>query len=354
MLSLPLSLGDSIIRTVHGCAPRRPLGRHPAQTLVIPLLLVAGMLRAPFNPAAGAAFIGTSASLLALKWPSKGMSSWRLEVGLAGHLGLALLSADWYSMEGSLASGALGMTGARVALAAVSAAAVLFSVLELVSRQSSSRPLTAEDLTPLQPFFTHVAEIVDQLAEALERPGDATFAQRAMRRGLACRHQLANLALLARSRPPAEGMGPAVATLWELLDPSTIPFPVDRVRVQRDLGPGELMVKVPVPYLELLFWNLADNAFRACSSRTMGFVGVSAKQLGGNVVITFTDDAGGMTDRESAGAFTPFVGGRQGRLHMGLAASRKIAESYGGSLALSTRAEGGTTVTVVLPAARER
>ena len=354
MVSLPLSLTDSIARTASSCAPRRPLGRHPVQALVIPLLLLAGVARAPGDPIAGAALIGTSAALLALKWPTTGMSSWRLEVGLAGHLALAVLTSGWYTMEGAVAGAALGMTGARVTLAAIGAGAVLFSVLELVSRVRLPRQVSPEAIGPLQPFLSQVAEVLEQMLGAIGRDDDADGMQRARRRGRAYRHHLSNLAMVARTRPLAEGVGPVVATLWELLDPATMPFPVDKIRVHRDIGPGELMVKVPGPFLEMLFWNLADNAFRACAGRPEGAVSVSAKRSGNIVEVTFGDDGVGMTAAEQERAFTPLTVGRNGSLHLGLAAARKIARSYGGRLELASRPEGGTVVTVTLPLVRER
>lgn len=351
MVSLPLSLTESIVRTVCEHSPRRPLGRHPVQTLVIPLLLLAGVARAPGDPIAGAALIGTSAALLTLKWPTTGMSSWRLEVGLAGHLALAVLTSGWWSMEGAMAGMWMGPTAARVVLAIVGAGAVLFSVLELVSRSHSSKRITPESITPLQPFLSQVADVVEQLIGAIDREDDFDVVERARRRGQAYRHHLSNLAMVARARPLAEGVGPVVATLWDLLDPATIPFPVDGVRVQRELGPGEMMVKVPAPYLELLFWNLADNAFRACAEREQGHVHVAAKLVGEGVQISFIDDGVGLSEHEQRDAFTPLALGRNGRLHLGLAASRKIVESYGGTITLTPRPSGGTEVVVQLPGA---
>lgn len=353
MVSLPLSLTESIVRTVCEHSPRRPLGRHPVQTLVIPLLLLAGVARAPGDPIAGAALIGTSAALLTLKWPTSGMSSWRLEVGLAGHLALAVLASGWYSMEGALAGVWMGTTAARVVLAVVGAGAVLFSVLELVSRQSSRR-ISPEAISPLQPFLSQVADVVEQLIGAIDRDDDFDAVDRARRRGQAYRHHLSNLAMVARSRPLADGMGPVIATLWDLLDPATIPFPIDGVRVQREIGPGELMVKVPAPYLELLFWNLADNAFRACVDREQSHVHIAARAVADEVQVSFTDDGAGLTPHEQRHAFTPLALGRNGRLHLGLAASRKIVEAYGGTIQLTPRPSGGTEVVVTLPGVGNR
>lgn len=354
-MSLPLSLSDSIICTVSGCAPRRLLGRHPAQTLVIPLLILAGVARAPGDPVVAAALIGAGAALLTLKWPTTGMSSWRLEVGLAGHLALAVLASGWYSMEGALAGAALGVAGARVLLAAAGASAVLFCLLELVTRTGRAATFSPEALRPLQPFLSQAAEVVEELVAVTPRSGEHfDSAQRAVRRGRAYRHHLANLAMVARGRPLAEGMGPVVATLWELLDPATVPFPVERVRVHRDIGPGELMARVPAPYLEQLFWNLADNAFRACSQRGEGCVSVSARHTGAGIEIRFADDGEGLDTRACQRAFTPLLVTPGGRLRLGLCAARKIAEGYGGMLELESHPGRGTTVRVTLPPARER
>lgn len=355
MVSLPLSLSDSITRTISGCAPRRPLGRHPAQSLTIPLLLIAAVLRAPGDPIAGAALVGTSAALLVLKWPTDGMNSWRLEAGLGGHFALALLVSGWHTMEFATAGVALGLPAARVMLALIGASAVLFSLLELVGRQHRFRRFSPEAIGPLQPFLSQVAETLEALVSALSHtPKDFDASQRASRRARAYRHHLSNLGVVSKSRPLADGLGPVVQTLWELLDPATMPFPVEHVRVHRDIGPGEMMAGVPAPYLELLFWNLADNAFRASSERAEGSVSVSATLTERGIEVTFSDDGPGIPEGERARAFTPLRYAQGGRLHLGLSASQKIAETYGGSLELSTRPGGGTRVVVVLPPAKQQ
>ena len=352
MLSLPLNLTDSIVRSCSGVAPKRPLRRHPVQTLVLPLVLLCGVMRAPVDPVQGAAFVGASAALLVMKWPSQGMSSWRLEVGLAGHLALAMLTSGWYSMEGGPAGVTLGLAAARVLLSVVGAGAVLFSLLELVGREAVVRRLSVEAIAPLQPFVSQVGETLDGLLAVLPhgRSMEASV-ERAVRRARACRHQLSNLTLVTRNRPLADGMAPAVQMLWELLDPATMPFPIEHVRVERELGTGECMVRVPAPYLELVFWNLADNAFRAASVKGEGTVRVSVKRGAHQLEVTFEDDGPGIETRDADRAMVPLAAPKDGRLHLGLAASKKIAEAYGGGLEVTPRQGGGTVASVRLPQA---
>jgi len=55
-----------------------------------------------------------------------------------------------------------------------------------------------------------------------------------------------------------------------------------------------------------------------------------------------------------ADAFEPLVTTKTGHVGLGLAVAQRVMTDHGGTLALESRADSGTTVTFVLPPARGR
>jgi two-component system sporulation sensor kinase B len=132
-----------------------------------------------------------------------------------------------------------------------------------------------------------------------------------------------------------------------------MPTTQNHVRILRESAVGEVMARVPAPYLELMFWNLAFNAYSACAGQDNRTIRVSIQQDGGMIVVSLRDDGAGLTQRELMSAFRPMTGSKPGHLHLGLCAARRLAEAYGGSLELESKKGEGTVVIVKVPAARK-
>lgn len=341
-----------LTRSLTDVARRHPL-RHPAHAFVFPLLLAAAVARAPQDPVAAAALVGTSAALFILRYPERS-EGWGIEIGLMGHLVLALVVSSWPA-PGRLSSPYLEPAAIRMLMACGGSAAVLMSLIDaLAPQRRRSTSVSPEALGPLQPFFSQVAETLEQLANEVEAaPLPHTDASvRAIRRARTHSNQLSNIAIVTRNRPMAEGVGPVVASVMKALDPETMPFAAGNVRVHRESAVGEVMARVPAPYLELMFWNLANNAYTACAGQDNRTIRVCVQQEGKLIVVKLLDDGTGLSPREQATAFRPMSSPKPGHLHLGLCAARRMAESYGGSLSIESRQGEGTSVVVKLPAAR--
>lgn len=65
--------------------------------------------------------------------------------------------------------------------------------------------------------------------------------------------------------------------------------------------------------------------------------------------VIFTDDGPGVPDSAKESIFDPFFSGKEDGTGLGLLISRKIVESYGGSITVTDSKEGGACFTVFLP-----
>lgn len=94
------------------------------------------------------------------------------------------------------------------------------------------------------------------------------------------------------------------------------------------------------------------GAFNACAGKQERTIATDARQVMDRISVKLTDDGCGMSEREIELAFTPMGVPKPGHLHLGLCAARRLAESYGASLEVTSDRDSGTTVTVTLPSAK--
>ncbi len=102
--------------------------------------------------------------------------------------------------------------------------------------------------------------------------------------------------------------------------------------------------------LEQLFLNLLLNAAQAVSPGGDVQVRVHAEQ--DEAVVCIADNGPGIPAESRGRIFEPFFSTRPDGTGLGLPIARRIAEAHGGSLTLTSRAEGGTSAEVRLPLAR--
>jgi signal transduction histidine kinase len=100
--------------------------------------------------------------------------------------------------------------------------------------------------------------------------------------------------------------------------------------------------------LRQVFVNLLENAVHA--SGTSGTVAVRGRAAEGAVEVHVEDTGPGVDPATQRRLFEPLITTKDRGIGLGLALVKRIAERHGGTVAYSTRAEGGARFTVRLPA----
>ncbi|HTA66557.1 MAG TPA: HAMP domain-containing sensor histidine kinase [Xanthomonadaceae bacterium] len=125
----------------------------------------------------------------------------------------------------------------------------------------------------------------------------------------------------------------------------------ERLRSQIDFaldGPlPDKAARIDAAQLEQALLNLLKNAHESGSAPE--HVSLRVRRLPDAVRIEVSDRGSGMNDAVLANALVPFYSTKRSGTGLGLALAREIAEAHGGRIALSNRAEGGLSVTLVIP-----
>jgi two-component system sensor kinase FixL len=156
-----------------------------------------------------------------------------------------------------------------------------------------------------------------------------------------------DLLLFARPpepRPQAVDVARLVSTTAELLrqDPS-----LREVNV-RVLGEAPPTMADP-SLLQIVFHNLLVNGAHAMQGR--GDIAVSVDDVSSMCRIRFADQGPGIPPEIRERVFTPFFTTKTRGSGLGLPTCQRLIEAHRGTLAIECPPEGGTTVTVTLPAA---
>jgi len=112
-------------------------------------------------------------------------------------------------------------------------------------------------------------------------------------------------------------------------------------------------VRADAVQLQQVLLNLTRNsvdAMRNGLGKERGIVIETDRSERGGVRIAVTDHGHGVSPQLGDGIFHPFVTTKRDGLGVGLAISRTIVESYGGSLSYSDNPAGGSVFTIELPA----
>jgi two-component system, LuxR family, sensor kinase FixL len=155
-----------------------------------------------------------------------------------------------------------------------------------------------------------------------------------------------DLLLFARPpepRPQAVDVARLVSATAELLreDPS-----VREVNVRVQGGAPPTMADPSL--LQIVFHNLLVNAAHAMEGR--GDIAVSVDDVSSRCRIRFVDQGPGIPPEIREKIFTPFFTTKTRGSGLGLPTCRRLIEAHRGTLAIDCPPEGGTTVTVTLPA----
>jgi signal transduction histidine kinase len=115
---------------------------------------------------------------------------------------------------------------------------------------------------------------------------------------------------------------------------------------------GPLTARMGEGHLEQILDNLLANALDAMAAG--GRIQVSAARDGGRVRVVVADNGPGMSEQQQRAAFRRYASATPGGTGLGLAIVHRIVTSDGGTAELSDTEGGGLTVTLDLPAARDR
>jgi PAS domain S-box-containing protein len=152
------------------------------------------------------------------------------------------------------------------------------------------------------------------------------------------------------------------ALLKEAFEPVRPEFDRKNVAFTMKLEAEHSRVKGDAVRLRQVIWNVLKNAvkFTPAGGRVALTTHLNAKTA--ELIITISDTGMGMTTSELARAFEAFTQGEHGRdkgspfggLGLGLAISRTLVESHGGTICASSAARNqGSTFTITLPLATE-
>lgn len=101
--------------------------------------------------------------------------------------------------------------------------------------------------------------------------------------------------------------------------------------------------------IKMLFYQLIKNAYERLPSGGSLRVYLKSSEDGRQAVLTFEDNGPGFTRETLEKLYAPFNTTDKGKVGIGLAVARRIAEKHGGTLEVSNRKERGALVEVRLP-----
>jgi signal transduction histidine kinase len=122
-----------------------------------------------------------------------------------------------------------------------------------------------------------------------------------------------------------------------------------KIPIQSDLAEGLPQALVDVERFSLALLNLVTNAADAMpSGGTLG-VATARGADGSSIVVDVCDDGVGIDPKVAERLFDPFVSTKRDGIGLGLVNVKAVAESHGGSVALTPREPKGTRARITLP-----
>ncbi|HEY7475118.1 MAG TPA: ATP-binding protein [Vicinamibacterales bacterium] len=129
----------------------------------------------------------------------------------------------------------------------------------------------------------------------------------------------------------------------------------DAVEVSLEIPPGGIPVTTDAERLRAVLVNVLNNAQEAVRTRGSERPGGAlirlkvARRTAGNWRIEVFDRGPGIPAEDLTRLFEPFFTTRRGGSGLGLAIARNVVEGLGGTIALDSRVNSGTTVRIDLP-----
>ncbi len=113
----------------------------------------------------------------------------------------------------------------------------------------------------------------------------------------------------------------------------------------------EVRLRADATQLKRALLDILLNALDAACAG--GSIVLAGGARGGGAQVEVRDGGSGIPAHLRDQVFAPFVSGRPGGTGLGLAIARRTVEAHGGTIAIASGAQGGTTVTLTLPLGAE-
>jgi PAS domain S-box-containing protein len=121
------------------------------------------------------------------------------------------------------------------------------------------------------------------------------------------------------------------------------------VRIDKDLKPiRNIVIKADPLQIKEVFINLLNNAIDAMDGRK-GDVQIIAEDNATNIAVKIKDQGVGIPDDNLERVFETFFSTKAKGTGLGLSVCRQIVDLHNGEITIASKADVGTTVTVVLP-----
>ncbi|MBI5556264.1 MAG: PAS domain S-box protein [Deltaproteobacteria bacterium] len=123
----------------------------------------------------------------------------------------------------------------------------------------------------------------------------------------------------------------------------------DALIIQCQAGPGHKMITGDRDKLKQVMLNVVKNGAEALPEGH-GAVSVLSELRGETILVTVTDDGGGIPEKLLRKIFSPFFTTKEHGTGLGLSISKRIVDEHpGGVFSLRSEEGQGTTVTITLP-----
>jgi len=151
----------------------------------------------------------------------------------------------------------------------------------------------------------------------------------------------------ARQLEPAFDEGDIVEVVGRALEACSAKAENHGVTLSLDYKAGPARLALDSFLCERALVNLLDNAIEASErGRTVTVRVVQEKEC---VMVAVKDNGAGMDKQTMENIFTPFYTTKTTGTGIGMALTRRIIESHGGSISVSSKPGGGTEVSIRLP-----
>jgi two-component system, NtrC family, nitrogen regulation sensor histidine kinase NtrY len=121
------------------------------------------------------------------------------------------------------------------------------------------------------------------------------------------------------------------------------------LRIHTRIPEQEMRVNADTDQLLRVFTNIIKNAAQAIPEQEEGRLDIAVEKVNGFVSIAFKDNGKGIEPALYDKIFSPNFSTKNSGMGLGLAISRKITESFGGSIGFNSTLGKGTTFTVKIP-----
>lgn len=161
-----------------------------------------------------------------------------------------------------------------------------------------------------------------------------------------------DLLLFARKTERGAGPVPINAVLEQTLRLRAYPLRNAQVVVQLQLDPAQPQVSGDAQKLQQVFLNVVSNAEHAMQGRPVRTLTLRTALEDGQVIITATDTGCGMNADIKRRMFEPFFSTKAAGIGtgLGLSVAYGIINAHGGTIAVDSDPDVGTTVRIIFPA----